>query len=302
MSDVLRSSLDELRGKKKPGIYPTGLQGLGDIYAWGKRFTDSLIKMSDKDIDRLHHNFFVKKYRPIEFKFFEEEDLFRGAQRVLDIGCGPGFFLDALARKYLEKTFVGIDINAEYVEESKARAEDIENVTYEVADMMNFTSEEPFDFIICRGSVQYIQKISEFLAKAPEWMHRRSTIWILERSPAPIYDFSAELPLLTEVTATAIEVTQKKGKNYNVVLDLLEATPNKDLRIVHMEDMVMHFTTEEEKLRFVQGRMIVAEYAKRFHGIDVDSHMLMEELVNWKAAPGSNGRRTVATTLMLRKP
>ena len=46
-------------------------------------------------------------------------DAFRGRQRVVDVGCGPGFFLDLLRERAVPA--LGIDIDPEMAEAARAR-------------------------------------------------------------------------------------------------------------------------------------------------------------------------------------
>ena len=39
-------------------------------------------------------------------------DLWRDAERVLDVGCGNGFFLNQLADAFPDKEYLGVDVNA----------------------------------------------------------------------------------------------------------------------------------------------------------------------------------------------
>jgi len=61
----------------------------------------------------------------------------KGALRVLDVGCGPGIHLHALASKYPRHQFDGIDLDAARVEHARAEAaKDGLPITYVASDFM----------------------------------------------------------------------------------------------------------------------------------------------------------------------
>ncbi|MEX2684502.1 MAG: class I SAM-dependent methyltransferase [Candidatus Sigynarchaeota archaeon] len=63
----------------------------------------------------------------------------KGVLRVLDVGCGPGIHLHALASKYPRHQFVGIDLDATRVEHARAAAaKDGLSIDYVVGDFMEY--------------------------------------------------------------------------------------------------------------------------------------------------------------------
>ncbi len=61
----------------------------------------------------------------------------KGALRILDVGCGPGLHLQALAKRYPKHLLDGIDIDASRVAYARAAAErDGLPITYVAGDFM----------------------------------------------------------------------------------------------------------------------------------------------------------------------
>jgi SAM-dependent methyltransferase len=68
---------------------------------------------------------------------------------VLDLGCGRGLALAALARRFPRSRFLGIDFSSEAISWARSQVEQdcLENLRYEVRDAAMLDYENAFDFI-----------------------------------------------------------------------------------------------------------------------------------------------------------
>jgi SAM-dependent methyltransferase len=78
--------------------------------------------------------------------------------RVLELGCGDGANLLALAFHHREQSFVGIDASAAAIAAAERDARELElaNVRFECADVGALELEGPFDFVIAHGLYSWI--------------------------------------------------------------------------------------------------------------------------------------------------
>ncbi len=69
---------------------------------------------------------------------------------VLDLGCGRGMALRAMAARYPRSRFLGIDLSAEAIGWARKRAEDdgLSNLRYEVGDAARIEFAHAFDFVM----------------------------------------------------------------------------------------------------------------------------------------------------------
>ncbi len=67
-------------------------------------------------------------------------------RRVLDVGCGIGLWRDIVARHFPEATFHGVEYSA-YL---------CERFGWERGSVVDYRSEQPFDFVICQGVLPYL--------------------------------------------------------------------------------------------------------------------------------------------------
>lgn len=69
--------------------------------------------------------------------------------KVLDVGCGSGFALIEMAKKFPKSKFTGYDLSGEAIENGRGRANEygLRNLNLEVKDVSNFDDERKYDLI-----------------------------------------------------------------------------------------------------------------------------------------------------------
>lgn len=78
-------------------------------------------------------------------------------KRVLDVGCGRGFYINALARFSFIKEIHGVDINKEYIIKAKSISRDKRiNLTIGRIEKLAFP-DKYFDFIICSEVLEHLE-------------------------------------------------------------------------------------------------------------------------------------------------
>lgn len=66
--------------------------------------------------------------------------------RVLDLGCGLGYWRAVLAQQFPAASYLGVEFS-EYLCESEG---------WTLGSVVDFTSDLPFDLVICQGVLQYL--------------------------------------------------------------------------------------------------------------------------------------------------
>ena len=89
------------------------------------------------------------------------------AHRVLDLGCGPGFFATGLAQMVgSDGTVAGADINARFVADANERCRDMRNVDFhQVTDHKLPFDEASFDRAIAKNVLEYVPDLGATLAE-----------------------------------------------------------------------------------------------------------------------------------------
>jgi SAM-dependent methyltransferase len=67
--------------------------------------------------------------------------------RVADVGCGTGYCIALMARRFPKSTFVGYDLSQEGIAEARATARGLDNASFVVQDIARLEAPAPFDLI-----------------------------------------------------------------------------------------------------------------------------------------------------------
>lgn len=97
-----------------------------------------------------------------ELPFYYASSTWLRAQSVLDVGTGHGDYVRALAERFPDKRYVGIDVAPAYVE-AAAHESRMPNVRFECGDVMELGGQH--DFVLARLLLQHLQDVPGAVAK-----------------------------------------------------------------------------------------------------------------------------------------
>jgi ubiquinone/menaquinone biosynthesis C-methylase UbiE len=102
---------------------------------------------------------------PGEAECLERHGL-KGAERVLDIGTGNGYFLCRMAERYPEKQFIGVETSEPLVKRAleTARERNLSNVTFIHDQCPSSGLKDKFDFIMARLAIYCSPNMDDVLA------------------------------------------------------------------------------------------------------------------------------------------
>jgi len=81
---------------------------------------------------------------------------------ILDIGCGRGFYSNALATLPYIREIIAIDVENENIVRAKSEAPN-KKIKYQKADIFNWSSKKKFDLIICSEVLEHVENENKFL-------------------------------------------------------------------------------------------------------------------------------------------
>jgi SAM-dependent methyltransferase len=136
--------------------------------------TSSTAALSDwDDLLRLQ----VELFAPRELEFLGAFLPWRKAADILDVGCGNGLYTAALRSGFPKKSYMGIDLSEGLIE--RARLCDRE-MSYEVADLFDFTPNRQFDLVIMRFLVQHLSDFAAVLDRCSRLLRPLGGLLIVE--------------------------------------------------------------------------------------------------------------------------
>jgi trans-aconitate 2-methyltransferase len=85
----------------------------------------------------------------------------RPAERIVDLGCGPGNSTELLVQRYPRAKIIGLDSSDDMLAKARARLPDI---TFEKADIARWRDAAPFDLIFANAVLQWIPRHISLMA------------------------------------------------------------------------------------------------------------------------------------------
>lgn len=104
----------------------------------------------------------------------------QGGERILDIGSGTGVFLPFLHQAVgSEGKITALDFSAAMLERAKEKYGEWENISFVVADIMDYQMADPFDKIVCLNFFPHVQNKPAFFRKIYESLKPCGEFFIL---------------------------------------------------------------------------------------------------------------------------
>lgn len=129
--------------------------------------------------------------RNIENSYSSLLGLLKDGLSVLDVGCGSGAITADIAQRASGKV-VGIDFSEHLIELAKKNYAHLPNLSFEVADINDYVSDEKFDLVIAARTLQWVNNPVEVVQKMVVLLKKGGKVSIndynhakVEWSPAP---------------------------------------------------------------------------------------------------------------------
>ncbi len=129
--------------------------------------------------------------RNIENSYSSLLELLKDGRSVLDVGCGSGAITADIAQRISGKV-VGIDLSEHLIELAQKNFAHISNLSFEVANINDYVSDEKFDLVIAARTLQWVNNPAEVVQKMVGLLKKGGKISIndynhlkVEWSPAP---------------------------------------------------------------------------------------------------------------------
>lgn len=249
-----------------------------------KRFLDTTARQSADDWDQLLAH-------QVDLLFADELLMLRGlpawtsARRVIDAGCGNGYYLSRLAAFFPEKEYLGIDISPEL---TAAAAIHHPELTFETGDFFSVDA-EPADVIVMRFLVQHLKDFGEILRGA-ECMLRPGGSLIIIESDLSRSEIRPMPPgflrmLIAYATASASQGGLKGELLTNIGKLIADTNQPWDVTVEHEAHTVRVGPFEDGKLVSVFGKWVDLAERSAMFAFDFDG--VRAELCSWSRQSAS---------------
>lgn len=186
--------------------------------------------------------------RNIENAYSSLLKVLREGMSVLDVGCGSGAITVDIAQRTHGKV-VGIDLSEHLIALAQTNFAHIPNLSFEVANINDYVSEEPFDIVIAARTLQWVTNPTEVVSKMVGLLKTGGKISIndynhtkIEWSPAPpksMLDFYDAFLLWRKDAGFDNEIADNLPKIYESIgLKAIKIIPQHETSLRGEEDFV----------------------------------------------------------------
>ena len=84
---------------------------------------------------------------------------------VADVGCGPGNLTSTLRDRWPGASVVGVDSSAEMIAAAQRDFEGVEQLTFEQADLREWTLPDGVDVVVCNATLQWVPDHMDVLGR-----------------------------------------------------------------------------------------------------------------------------------------
>ncbi len=116
------------------------------------------------------------------------------SSKVLELGCGPGFYARTLASQFRQISVLGVDSSKELVKYAREKAMALHNCTFEWGDVLNLPQpDNSFSQLVASRLFTILPERERAVAEIFRVLNSGGKCFVAE----PRFAFSASIPLLT---------------------------------------------------------------------------------------------------------
>jgi SAM-dependent methyltransferase len=150
-----------------------------------------------------------------ELEFLLTLDTWREAAKILDVGCGNGYYISKLQCFFPSKQYSGVDISPELIARATNR---YRTIHLSLADITSYAPRGRFDIILMRFFVQHLKDFAGIIDAADRLLEPNGRLMIIETDLARSKNYPA-LPIFTDMLMTYARVSFAHGSVKQRLLD-----------------------------------------------------------------------------------
>lgn len=215
-----------------------------------------------------------------ELQAYLSSPKWRNARRVLDGGCGNGYYLSQLRSYFPDKNFTGLDLSSEHMRAARANPA-LAGITLHEGDLLDFQPSELFDAIILRLVVQHLQGLEPIVAALNRLVAPGGSVFILEPDPSVFltYPETPKFVNLLRCYEQATAATRSNRAHLQQLPALLNSIPG--WSVVQSNSYTVPSSGQLKSHPLLQIFSLWLDIFQRSKVLDADFCAAREELEQW---------------------
>ena len=217
---------------------------------------------------------------PLELPHFYGSEAWMAAPAVLDLGAGPGYHLNALARVFPKTAYVGVDEEPSYL--TVARRGALPSTRFVHMDL--FEAAGSYPCVLSRLVAQHLPSLPAFLDKVHGLLEPGGCFISIEPNDH-LRTFYPALPAVQAVFAAYTNSRRDAGYDRHAGLTMGDLAPAHGLRVESAADVVVPSCLPGHKRLFARFHEVVLRLFNEVFGVAFPADDVARELREWAADP-----------------
>ncbi len=222
----------------------------------------------------------ILKYQ-VDFSMEQEITILKdtnwsNSKKVLDYGCGNGYYLSKLADKYPDKTFWGCDKNPEILKKVKVQS----NTTFLCGEYPSLNIPDDIDFFIVRYLTSYLPDRIEFFKWIKEHSSGHASILLVDAFDDEL-TVKPYLPMFMKGQDAFIDSVNEGGGCRDLIKTCTQELSQLGFSLIDTKSIVVNSSAPYIKEKIFAYMCLIAEIDNG----SVISSELADELIRWLIDP-----------------
>ncbi len=226
---------------------------------------------------------------------------FLQAQNILEVGCGAGSQIKVLGSLLNQKNYLGIDVSEDLLTLAKQRFANQSNIDFLQQDVMNFTSQKSYDFILSFAVLQHLPHVENALKTITALLSQNGVLAICDTNENDEFCAHPDLPELRKLYQSLTEDKTKGQRKSHCLQQTKNVSTQLGLEIILEKPGSYKAKTQKEKYLFVNYINHVTRLVAQKYSVNCDLKQLASEFKAWEQNPASWVTMTGLTWLVLKK-
>lgn len=213
------------------------------------------------------------------YKFLSNLEAWDHANKILDVGCGPGTFLSTIKTILNNKSYLGIDVNSHFIEYAQKEFANFENCSFITTDFFDYDKAK-YDILVFWAVLQHLVDMPKSIDHMSKLLLNNGHVIIFDVGDNEVDIAYPEIPMLINYHKKVEEKVANEQRNQNCLQEVTSNCNQRGFKIVKSEECVIEVPAENHH-SFLFFQIITTELVKRFYQLEIDQNAYLLELLDW---------------------